>query len=179
MDFFRIFRRKAKREPKALRIDGVRTPLTPQPDEAEVAAQALLETMSKGESGRNGRDGSNGANGSDGPHDAAYYRELAEIIRKNRKEEARALRRYLAYCEEQIAQPLFTDGLGDIERDLCRFQDCAEREGGELLRRWQRCLAECIVRQMTASHTEDTEQTEGTEDRSAADAAEIEQIKPN
>ncbi len=43
--FWKIFRRKGTREPRPLRIDGVKTTMTPEPDDAELAAQALLETM--------------------------------------------------------------------------------------------------------------------------------------
>ena len=45
MRIFNLFRRKRfKPQPKQLRIDGVKTVLTAEPDDAELAAQALLES---------------------------------------------------------------------------------------------------------------------------------------
>jgi hypothetical protein len=217
MNFFKklLRRRKAfKQQPKQLRIDGIRTPLTPRPDEAEIAAQALLETMAAKRAARRNVEKGRPRNNDTGrprnneisesrnvdktaaPHDAAYYRELGARVRESRQQEALMLMRYLAYAESQLAarpprrnndmsesrnndtgRPRNLEMSGSrnvdktvapatIERELYGFQDCAEREGGELLRRWQHALAESIVRQMNASRTEDTEQTEG---RSAAD----------
>jgi hypothetical protein len=85
--------------------------------------------------------------------------------------------RFLAYAEQQLESPLFTDNsslflrpdgskrpevertphssLNDIERELYKRQDVVEREGGELLKRWRHCLAEVIVRQMTTADSTD------------------------
>ena len=165
-------RRKQHREAQPLRIEGCETHLTPEPDEAELAAQAVLEMMAErptpspsllergvnrffrskangihhddkaAEKGDNATPSQGGAGGS------AYYHRLADRIRKAHAREARMAKRYLTYAEEQISSPLFKGELPEIERGLYHLQDCVEREGGELLRRWQHCLAEVIVRRM-------------------------------
>jgi hypothetical protein len=33
-----------------------------------------------------------------------------------------------------------------MEQGLYLLQDCAEREGGELMKRWQHCLADVLVK---------------------------------
>lgn len=150
MDFLKYIKRgrSRKREQKPLRVEGVRTPMTPQPDEAELAAQALLETAASGGKAK-GRDRE--AEPVQGT--AEYYRRLSERIRRTRAAEARLTRRYLAYCEEQLSLPteLYRGQTAEMEQELYKRQAVAEREGGELLRRWQHCLAECIVRNMTAA----------------------------
>ena len=173
MEFFKkIFhrhRKEFKPQPKQLRIDGVKTVMTPSPDDAELAAQALLESRlspdpSLGARGANSKSAkktrakgnhplqSQGGEGGGPPHDVAYYKALSEKIKASKAAERRLTMRYLAYCEEQLAlpQPLYVGQIGEMEQELYRRQDVAEREGGELLRRWQHCLAECIVRQMNA-----------------------------
>jgi len=169
MEFFKkIFRRKreAQTKPQPLRIEGCKTTLTPKPDEAELAAQALLESLSDDTCQRS-KDKSQRPETldlrpqtSDRPKDAAYYRDLSEKIRKARAAEKRQAMRFVAYAEQQLESPLFTGELDDIERELYRLQDVAEREGGELLRRWQHCLAECIVKQMSSNgNLNDNEET--------------------
>lgn len=150
----KIFRRKTfKPQPKQLRIDGVRTELTPQPDDAELAAQALLESRIYGDKDqrRKARKTSEPAQGT-----PEYYQHLSQKIRDSRAAERRLTMRYLSYCEEQLALPkeLYVGQIGEIEQELYKRQDVAEREGGDLLRRWQHCLAEVIVRQMTTSSTD-------------------------
>ena len=139
-----------------LRIEGVKTaPLTPEPDDAELAAQALLETLASPEQNRNNNIPEYRNNGKqDGktaqPRDAAYYHALADRIRTARSAEARLVMRLLAAVEEQLAEPtaLYKGQWGDTERKLYRAMDVAEREGGTLHRRWQHCLAGVLVRQM-------------------------------
>jgi hypothetical protein len=82
--------------------------------------------------------------------DASYYHALADRIRTARSAEARLVTRLLASVEEQLAEPtaLYRGQWGDTERKLYRSMGVAEREGGELHRRWQYCLANVIVRQM-------------------------------
>ena len=161
----KIFRRKhtaphpagngvGERSP--LRIEGVKpAPLTPEPDDAELAAQALLDTLASPEKNRNNNILEYRNNGKqDGktaqPRDAAYYHALADRIRTARTAEARLVMRLLASVEEQLAEPtaLYRGQWGDTERKLYRAMDVAEREGGELHRRWQHCLANVLVRQM-------------------------------
>ena len=162
MNFFkRIFKKKREQKPKQLRIDGCKTTMTPQPDDAELAAQALLENLSekehKGKAKRNKKSDTRVAKPSEPVRDAAYYRQLSEKIRASRAAEARLTMRYLAYCEEQLALPkeLYVGQIGEMEQELYNRQTVAQREGGKLLRRWQHCLAEVIVRQMSAAQTDD------------------------
>ena len=142
--------------PQPLRIEGVKTaPLPPEPDDAELAAQALLETLASPEQNRNNNIPEYRNNGKqDGktaqPRDAAYYHALADRIRTSRTAEARLVMRLRASVEEQLAEPtaLYRGQWGDTERKLYRAMDVAEREGGTLHRRWQHCLANVIVRRM-------------------------------
>ena len=73
MNFIKkIFRRRKqfKPQPKQLRIDGVKTTLTPTPDDAELAAQALLESrLSPGPSLRGRGVNSSTAKKADGKGD--------------------------------------------------------------------------------------------------------------
>lgn len=166
-------RRKGHREALPLRIEGCETYLTPEPDEAELAAQALLEMMAERaatsssllERGVNRffRSKANGTHhkdkkaekGNDAPPSqgeaaggSAYYHRLADRIRKAHAQEARRAKRFLTYAEEQLRSPSHEGSLSEIERGLYHLQDCVEREGGELKRRWQHCLAGIIVRRM-------------------------------
>lgn len=181
-----IFRRKVMKDPvRTLRIDGVKTVMTPAPDDAELAAQALLESLA-GDSGskiqgsrfkvkdqKKGRKQKDNRESSTMNHepeakDAAYYKQLSEKIRKAHELERRAAMRYVAYMEQQLKlvqgsgfrvqdssnhDPLNVnhapDSIATLEHGLYKHQDTVEREGGELLRRWQKCLAECILKQMT------------------------------
>ena len=191
--------------PQPLRISGVKpAPLTPEPDDAELAAQALLETMVNEELRMKNEEGSarrpegesqfataqkkstkgtsqpNQPIPADAPtrslsainhHTSEYYHALADRIRAARTAEARLTMRLLATVEErlrvlavaseqvrageqssgmQLSEPtaLYRGQWGDTERKLYRAMDVAEREGGELHRRWQHCLANVIVRRM-------------------------------
>ena len=160
MEFFKkIFRRRKQfnPQPKQLRIDGVKTTLTPKPDDAEIAAQALLESLSPDHSpkGRGeGRDNDitkyrNNDKEESAPHDADYYRDLSEKIRTAHEQERRAAMRYVAYCEAQITSAIShqPSDIATLERGLYQHQDAVEREGGELLKRWQKCLALVIMKQ--------------------------------
>lgn len=150
MDFLKFIKRGRARhcEPRPLRIDGVRTTMTAAPDDAELAAQALLESMSDNGKRKRSKKAAEPKHGT-----PEYYRRLSEKIRESRAAEARLTMRFLTHCEEQLALPkeLYVGQNDEMERELYRRQDIAEREGGELLRRWQHCLAEVIVRQMTAA----------------------------
>lgn len=160
MDFFRMFRRKAARDASPLRIDGVSAPLTPGPDDAELAAQALLESTGGGRKrDRRGRKEAEPAKGT-----PEYYGRLSERIRQRRAGEARLTMRYLACCEERLACRGGMDAAqaSEMERELYRRQDAAEREGGEILRRWQRCLAHAILRQMPSGDGAMEEDTQDT-----------------
>lgn len=151
MNFFkRIFHRKRERDVRPLRIEGVKTSLTKTPDEQELAAQALLESLGSGKGVKGEKR--KGKSGQPAKGTPEYYRTLSTKIRESRAAEARLTMRYLAYCEEQLALPkeLYVGQIAEMEVELYKRQTIAEREGGELLRRWQHCLAEVIVRQMSA-----------------------------
>ena len=143
-------------EVQPLCIEGTRTTLTPQPDEAEIAAKALLEQFAS-EKGKVKREKSaDTSTERDEERGPAYYRRLAERIREGRTTEARLVMRYLAYCEQELQNPLLPPGqVADLEKELYRRLDIIDREGGELKRRWQHCLAEVTVRLMNAPENKD------------------------
>lgn len=175
----KVFRGRGQREPMPLRIEGVRTVLTPEPDDAELAAQALLESMcdgrSKKEEGRRKKEEERGkerqtssvSHHTSENRDVAYYRTLADRIQAAHAAEARAALRFVAYCELELQK--MEEGSGrmeddhqasaieHLERGLYRHLDTVEREGGELKRRWQHCLAECVVRQMDMAESSEPE----------------------
>jgi len=161
---------------RTLRIDGVKTALTPTPDDAELAAQALLESRIYGdkeqrrdgrrkkEDGRRKHQPSDISHQTSGVRDAQYYRELSDRIRATHEQDMHAATRYVAYVESCLShQPLpkkegessavehQPSDFAELEHGLFKHQDTVEREGGELLKRWQKCLAECILRQMTSA----------------------------
>ena len=153
-------------EPVPLRIEGVKpAPLTAEPDDAELAAAALLELLVSSDksqvSSKHARKRPEAKGATAEPETlnlkpetsgatAAYYHALADRIRTARSAEARLVMRLLASVEEQLAEPtaLYKGQWGDTERKLYRAMDVAEREGGELHSRWQHCLANVLVRRM-------------------------------
>ena len=164
MFFARIFRRKVMKAPvRTLRIDGTKTTLTPKPDDAELAAQALLESKLRPTPGPSpeGR----GVNRKHAEGTLEYYQDLSEKIKAAHEQERRAAMRYVAYCEEELKhQPSDISHLTSLSVGLYQHQNAIEREGGELKQRWQKCLALVIVRQMpniddTDSTDKDTETT--------------------
>lgn len=152
-------RKQFKPQPKQLRIDGVKATLTPTPDDAELAAQALLESRIYGDKEPR-RKSKTAKRDNNQPHDAAYYRNLSEKIKESHAADARSATRFVAYCEGQLKDQ--ASDFAELEYGLFKWQDTVEREGGELLKRWQKCLAECILRGMNGS-TEDAEETKTTE----------------
>ena len=144
--------------PQPLRIEGVKpAPLTPEPDDAELAAQALLETLASPEQHRNNgiteyRNSEKQDGKADQPRDAAYYRRLAERIRLARDQATLRTMRFVTWCEHELEKrdlPVEGKGsLGQMEAELYKRIDTIERVGGELKHRWQHCLAEVIVRRM-------------------------------
>ena len=116
----RLFRRKhttplptgeGHGERLPLRIEGVKpAPLTPQPDDAELAAQALLESMASPEQNRNKdipeyRNNEKQDSKANRPRDAQYYRALADRIRAARDDSRRRTLRFVAWAEGQLALP--------------------------------------------------------------------------
>lgn len=153
---------RVPQEPKPLLelLGGRPAPMTPTADEAEKAAEALLESFAKGEKVKKGKSEKEKTveKGS-----KEYYQELSEKIREAHAAEARAARRYISHIEQRLHTAASSDALGGslakLESGLFEHQDAVEREGGELKKRWQHCLAEVIVRQMQAV-TDDEEQDE-------------------
>jgi hypothetical protein len=159
MRFFTIYRRKKMKDPvRTLRIDGIKTTITPKPDDAELAAQALLESMAapkvRSQSSCVPLVASEQSSSADiRPQTSAYYKDLSEKIKAAHEHDRRMATRYVAYVEEQLSTPLaHREGQGEspfatLERGLYQHQDAIEREGGELKQRWQKCLALVIVKQ--------------------------------
>jgi hypothetical protein len=145
-------------EPVPLRIEGVKpAPLTPEPDDAELAAQALLESMASPEQNRNNditeyRNNGKQDGKADQPRDAAYYRRLAERIRLARDQATLRTMRFVTWCEHELEKrdlPIEGKGsLAQMEVELYKRIDTIERVDGELKHRWQHCLANVIVRRM-------------------------------
>jgi len=167
--FKKIFHRKPRgNDPKAdaapqpLRIEGVpEAPFTPEPDDAELAAQAVLELMTRGgQSNRNTPSNQNNPTA----QTADYYRQLADRIREAHAKAARQATRFIYNCELELRKPrLPLYGPGSVqllETELYKRIDVVDREGGELKRRWQHCLAEVTVRLMDAQPQEPSESSE-------------------
>lgn len=139
---------------RPLRIEGIGdAPLTAEPDDAELAAEAVLEMMCDGRWNMEDVSHQPSADGRQ-PQEGTreYYEALAVRIRREHEAERRAATRATAYCEGQLKQErLPEDGNGSLaymERTLYKHLDTVEREGGGLKRRWQHCLAEVTVRRM-------------------------------
>jgi hypothetical protein len=147
MIFANIYRRKKMKDPvRTLRIDGVSTKMTPKPDDAELAAQALLEHMGDGSSDKkHKRTRAKVEKPKDGTPE--HYQQLSGKIKEAHAQEARDAMRYLAYTEQELKENPSMEQLIEIERGLYQHQDAADREGGELKSRWQHCIAECILLQ--------------------------------
>lgn len=168
--------------PQPLRIEGIpEAPLTPEPDDAEIAAQALLEMMAaKRQERRHGkaahrnnditkyRDNDKGE--APAPRTVAYYRHLAWRMQKAREATRLRVTRFLAFVEQELKKPhlpAFGEGsLGLLEAELFKRQDIVERERGELLRRWQHCLALVTVRLMEATHNDNDNDNENADSSS-------------
>lgn len=130
---------------RTMRIDGVSIKMTPKPDSAELAAQALLEHMIEPKSKRRAKSAKEKT--VDTTPSPAYYKQLGAKMREAHATEARNCMRYMAYIEEELQQCPSYEQLAEIERGLFQFRDCAEREGGALKSRWGHCLATVKVQQ--------------------------------
>lgn len=149
MTFFKkVFNKK--QEPKPLRVEGVKpAPMTAEPDDAEIAAQALLEKMSEVKGARKDHR-KDPHKDSYKDHDAKYFKDLAARIRLAHEAARQRTQRFLAFCEQELKKhDLPKEGpgsLGLLEAELYKRLDVVERHGGELKKRWQHCLAEVTVR---------------------------------
>ena len=150
-----IFNRKVKQDPQPLRVEGIpNAPITAEPDEAELAAQALFESVMQGKNTRKEENNAEPENGT-----PEYYQRLAEKIRAAHDAATLRTMRFVAFCEKELQQPdLPVSGHGSLElleAELYKRIDTIERDGGELKRRWQHCLAEVTVRIMQATDERD------------------------
>lgn len=131
-----------------LRVEGATTTLTPEPDDAELAAEALLQSMGGGKNEKM-KKSKNEKKNSQPIKDKAYYEQLAKRMQEGHEMEARITMRFVAYCEQELKNPLLPIGrIVGLEHDLLQRQAIADREGGELKTRWQHCLAEITVRNL-------------------------------
>jgi len=166
MNIHHIFHHEHKGDdtPMSKPIDGAENiPMTAEPDEAEIAAQAVLEIIlekkeasSKKHQKRGNTEVAKAQQPQDNTeHDADYYRHLAERIREAYAAARQRALRFTCYCEQQLADPslpLYGKGsLSLLEAELYKRLDVVEREGGDLKKRWQHCLAEVTIRLMNAS----------------------------
>lgn len=152
-----------------LRIEGIPdAPLTAEPDDAELAAQALLEHMCDVRGKREDVEGKHQPSAishqTSDVHDAKYFKALAEKIREAHEAATMRTMRFVVFCEQELKKaelPLEGPGsLGLMNVELMKRIDTIERVGGELKRRWQHCLAEVTVRLMKAtSNHNDNEDT--------------------
>lgn len=161
-----------------LKIDGVgEAPMTMEADNAELAAQALLEVMlDKQKRRRKKSDVSDKSETSEKSGESGkpntlqtseYYHQLSDRIRKAYASSRQRTLRFLCYCEQQLRNqdiPLYgADSLNIMQAELYKRIDVVDREGGDIKARWQHCLAEVTLRQMEASARSD-EAEEGKEE---------------
>ena len=152
-----------------LRIQGIAdAPLTPEPDDAELAAAALLEHMCDVRGKRKDVEGKHQPSAvshqTSDVHDAKYFKALAARIRLAHEAATLRTMRFVAFCEQELKKtdlPLEgPESLGLLNAELMKRIDTIERVGGDLKRRWQHCLAEVTVRLMKAtSNHNDNENT--------------------
>lgn len=176
--FFRQNRQKEPETPQTLKIDGVgEAPMTMEADNAELAAQALLEVMlDKQKRRRKKSDVSDKSETSEKSGESGkpntlqtseYYYQLSDRIRKAYASSRQRTLRFLCYCEQQLRNqdiPLYgADSLNIMQAELYKRIDVVDREGGDIKARWQHCLAEVTLRQMEASARSD-EAEEGKEE---------------
>ena len=173
-----IFHRKRKEpdEPQPIE-EAARVPMTAEPDNAELAAQALLEVMmerkaakrkakkvskkSKKSEVQSDEKTDGKTDDTDNSQTAEYYERLAERIRMAYEASRRRAMRFLSFCEQELQKrnvPAYGKGsIALLEAELYKRIDIVEREGGELKKRWQECLAEATLRLMEADEKRQAE----------------------
>ena len=151
-------------EPARFTIEGVPpAPLTPEPDDAELAAKAVLEIMATPKPNEthkthesNEPHETHSPNKPQPPMTAAHYQTIAQRIREAHVVATQRATRFVAFCEQKLQEPgLPREGknsLALLNVELLKRVDVIEREGGELKRRWQHCLAEVTIRLMADEH---------------------------
>lgn len=168
MQIRNIFHRKRKEPDEPQPIEGAaRVPMTAEPDDAELAAQALLEVMIERKASKKKAkkvakksevqsdektDGK--TEDTDNSQTVEYYERLADRIRMAYDASRRRAMRFLSFCEQELQKrnvPAYGKGsIALLEVELYKRIDIVEREGGELKKRWQNCLAEATLRLMEA-----------------------------
>lgn len=141
-----MIRHNVQPVPEPLRIEGVTTTMTPRPDDAEVAAHALLESLSDPDAASRKTQTRSRTN------EAGYYRELSRRVMEGHRVEERLAVRFLLFCELELAGG--DTPLPDLEEGLFKHQAAADRSGGLLKDRWQHCLAEVTLRMMEKAASE-------------------------
>lgn len=159
-----IFKRKKVSPITPLRIQGIDdAPMTPEPDDTEIAAQAILEIIleKKGKKWKKHKKDKDLEKSGD-RNGVAYYKHLSEHIREAYQAARQRALRFLCYCEQQLSNPdVPAYGHGSIallETELYKRFDVVEREGGDMKKRWQHCLAEVTLRLMNAPLPDDKEE---------------------
>lgn len=152
--------------------------MTMEADNAELAAQALLEVMLDKQKRRrkkadvSDKSETSGKSGESGKPNtlqtSEYYHQLSDRIRKAYASSRQRTLRFLCYCEQQLRNqdiPLYgADSLNIMQAELYKRIDVVDREGGDIKARWQHCLAEVTLRQIEASVRSDDEDEEGKEE---------------
>lgn len=168
-----IFKRKKLVSPMPLRIQGIEVaPMTPEPDDAEKAAKAILEIMlAKNAKKKRGRLKPKGCKEGKDKKECAdansvtYYQHLSEHIREAYRVTRQRALRFLCFCEQQLEDsklPAYGHGsVALLEAELYKRLDIVEREGGDMKKRWQNCLAEVTLRLMNAPLPDDSEDGDG------------------
>ena len=155
----RLFHRHKKKEaqaPEPLVVPGVAdAPMTAEPTDTEVAAQALLEVIIEKQHKHKARSKQEAdVEPKDILHDRKYYEQLAERIAAAYDTSRRRTQRFLSFCEQELQRrdiPAYGKGsIAILEAELYKRIDIVDREGGELKKRWQECLAEATLRLMEA-----------------------------
>ena len=151
--------------------------MTMEADNAELAAQALLEVMLDKQKRRRKKSDVSDKSETSGKsvesgkpntlQTSEYYHQLSDRIRKAYASSRQRTLRFLCYCEQQLRNqdiPLYgADSLNIMQAELYKRIDVIDREGGDIKARWQHCLAEVTLRQMEASARSD-EAEEGKEE---------------
>lgn len=175
MNIKSIFHKKKRQadNPRPLHISGVgEVPITPEPDDAETAAQALLEIIIKEKRHHHKRKHkvptqTDQTADNEAPHDAAYYHHLADRIRIAYSTSTQRALRFVSFVEQQLKKPDIpttgTSSLQLLEAELYKRIDIIDREGGKLKERWQHCLAEVTIRLMDSSRLSDGNNLTGKE----------------
>lgn len=145
-----------------LRVQGSgNIPITPEPDDAEIAAAALLEMMSlkrkkqdvvKYKSDSHVEESDDEKVFLSDENTSVYYHKIANNIRDARAASRQRTMRFLSFCEQELQKeeiPLTgDDSLRLLETELYKRFDTIEMVGGELKKRWQSCMAEVTIRIM-------------------------------